>query len=151
MTTTHIIITMALCMGVALNSLSGQKQDKGERHERMLEAKKEYISKSISMEESTAEQFWPLYVDYHRERGEHHKILKEFMRNSEDANIDDAALMKYIELRNEESRIHLDYLKALVTILPPEQILELERLEMKFNRGVVDRLRRRKGSKRSGN
>jgi len=136
------------------HGLHGQKRSKGERRAELIEKKKAYISESISLKTEEVTAFWELYDDYHMSRQALMKKKKR-KRGDKDGEIDDAKAEEmldiYLSEKQQEMTLHINYLKEMRQLLGAKRVLELEKVERRFNRDVLETLRTKRRGKKSKN
>jgi len=119
------------------------------RYEKIIEARKEFVSEGLELSEEQEGKFWPVFDVY---LSELHQIKRENRKRRvrrEDLDDENAkvALQSLMQRKRDEMELQLSFYEDLMEFLSAKQILHLDYQERKFHEKVVERLRkgRKKG------
>ncbi len=119
----------------------GHHGDRGERVEALRTA---YITKHLNLTPTEAQQFWPLYNEFHTKEDSMETINGDTKFNRMET-MSDKELEVLIENRfkSEEARLKLrrEYYEKLKKVLPVRKIALLQRTERDFRRELLEMFR----------
>jgi len=114
-----------------------------------IEARKiAFISDKLALSPSEAQDFWPLYNAFQKERS---AILQKYKIPSDLSLLSDQEVEEYVE-KELEKEANLLALKRSFTdqikeVLPIRKVAKLSRVEKRFREWMLQRIRERKGKK----
>lgn len=145
----YIIITLLLL----LFSLDTTAQNP-EKLERIKALKVAFITEKLSLTETEAQQFWPVYNKYEEAT---FKLRRE--KRAERADYDFASLSEadannllnsMMEAEREKFELRKQLVNDLKKVLPATKILKLQWTEDQFNRRLLEEMRNRRGGNTNG-
>jgi len=125
-------------------------------YEKIKTLKVNYISSELNLSPELAEVFWPIYNQYEKENRELRsiKIRNIKVEIEQNGSIDNMSDKMALELSKKFLKISESYFenrkstfKKLEKILPPQQLLKLNFVEMDFNQKVLRKLQRENSKK----
>ncbi len=105
------------------------------------------ITQKVSLTESQAERFWPLYNVYSDERSENMRVIRSKINKNNNSVSDSEALKKQdeiLELKEKDIQIERKYRDKFLKIISPKQYSDLIEAEHEFNRMLIDKLKERR-------
>lgn len=127
----------------------GQRQM---RHEQMEARRVAFITRELSLSPDEAQDFWPVYNEYHEKRKEmmfRHQQQKQQIDNLDELSEEELLRIADAEILNMEEMTALrrEYHEKFKEVLPLKKVIELYETERNFNRFL---LRESRGSERGG-
>ena len=126
------------------------RQQRNQRYEQIQSAKIAFFTAEIQLTPKEAEEFWPLYNQYWKERetlqrnAQHNLRAMGRILSSEEA-VSDAELKKlidnYVNNSTLEGEIHKLYLNRFLRILSVEKVARMYRAEENFRIKMIQQLR----------
>ena len=121
-----------------------------ERLERIKTLKVAFITEKLSLTETEAQQFWPIYNKYEeanfKMRRENRAERAEYDFKSlsdDDAN---KLLNSMMDAEREKLELRKQLIADLKKVLPAQKILKLQWTEDQFNRKLLEEMRKRRGA-----
>ncbi|MCL6101503.1 MAG: hypothetical protein M1292_03290 [Bacteroidetes bacterium] len=116
-------------------------------HERIVQAKLREIRIKLSLDQSTFEQFRPIYLKYDREiSGIDFRQQARLMKIDADSlSTEEADHLIVNQLENIKKLIAIreKYYKEFKSVLPPQKIIKLYQTEAELRKKVLDEMKRR--------
>ena len=149
------LLTLLLLTTITLNIYAQDKGHRGHRHhpshEKMEELKERFIQNKLTLTETEAEKFWPLYQAYRKDvkalSGSFHSWHDGKSRKDIEKMTDKEA-MELINKDLEQQRKRLElkerYVKEFGEILPPKKVALFFQLEIDFHKRLIKKLSARK-------
>lgn len=141
------IVTIVLVMLVSVGTMTAQNGERPQRTQwgnKMLEIKHEMIEKETEMTTYQKEQFMPLYEAMEKEVYVVNRDARELEKsvsqkeNATDADFEQAATaMSQVKVK--EGEIEAKYFEKFTKILSKKQLFQLKRAENKFTRDMLSR------------
>lgn len=134
-------------------STSGQEQ-KQSRYEQIQSAKIAFFTTELELSPKEAEDFWPIYNNFWKEREKSYRKIQGNLKNigkaiSGEEKLSDAELKslmeKYISEFSNEGDIYKNYHAQFLRILPQEKVAKIYVAEEKFRVKMIHQLRRGQG------
>jgi hypothetical protein len=125
-----------------------------EKMERIKALKVAFITEKLSLTETEAQQFWPIYNKYEESS---YKLRRE--KRAERADYDFASLSEadankllnsMMDTEREKFELRKQLVNDLKKVLPATKILKLQWTEDQFNRRLLEEMRNRRGGNNSG-
>ena len=132
-------------------SVIAQKGDNKDKYDDQFESSKiAYISKALDLTPQESKAFWPVYEKFEarfdalKKKGRKYtsKELKEMSKAEAESYIADM-----IEREQNKYETKKEYLKTMLTILPPEKVSILYVVEGEFRRELIQQMKKRRGHK----
>jgi hypothetical protein len=136
--------------GLMLLCLSASGQRPGDHEKRMEEyraMKIAYFTENLGLTPQEAEKFWPLYNQYEQEKDKlrRNRMVrsKEFAEKADQLSEKEAEeiIDKYIENRQKELDLDVQFNADLKTILPARKIMKLYITEVQFREYMLRQIR----------
>ena len=135
----------------------GQGQGQGPNHEKMKALKTAHITDQLDLSSAEAEKFWPIYNEFDTKLMElRNKQRGEFKGKNRNGGIDqlsDKEANEMIEKMLDMKTKELEYRKELVAklrgVIPPQNVIKLQRAEEGFKRMLLKKLKNGKGQGQS--
>jgi len=144
----NIIIGFTIFLSV-LTSL--QAQDKNDHREQIKAMKVAFITQELNMSSQTAQEFWPVYNKYEKDKRALHK--RENVDWDNIGTISDSKaeemLKEYLAVEREEYIIKRQLFSDLKKILSAKEIVMLHKLEADFNKKMIQEYRNRTTANRN--
>lgn len=138
----NIIIIIVLFFS-ALTSL--QAQDKNDHREKIKALKVAFITQELNMSPQTAQQFWPVYNNYEKDKRALHKrenVDWDSIGTISDSKAEEM-INEYLAIEREEYIIKKQLFSDLKKILSSKEIVMLHKLEADFNKKMIQEYRNR--------
>lgn len=146
-----ILILLAICLAIpSIAQPEPNKQQRNQRYQQIQSAKIAFFTTELELTPKEAEEFWPLYNQYWKEREvvirRVQGTLREVNRSLKGEHpMSDTELRKKLEIYingpSEEGAIHKDYFVKFVKILPPKKVAKLYVAEEAFRMKMIHQLR----------
>lgn len=121
--------------------------------ERIIEAKKKFLSEELALSESQKTKFWPIYQEFDKEMEANHDQIKGIKRGfnvKSDSELK-SDINRFLTLKEEAVAIERKYFAKFQDVLSIRQVAVLYQSEQKFKRLLVEQLRQqRQGAGRRG-
>jgi len=143
-----LIVTLSLCLGAVTATLAQRPAEKIET------ARIAFLTERLSLTPETAQQFWPVYNQFDKQRRELKKEEFKMRRSTRTDELDNETAQQHINEYFSLKEQQLDLEKTMATelseVLSSPQMLQLIRAEADFQRMVLRKLgeRRRGGEGR---
>jgi len=127
--------------------LSYAQRDGGKNKGQMLEQRKiAYISSALDLSSEQAQQFWPIYNDYAKQRTAANKDLKKGKEDLSTLSDSEAGILIEQILDKEEKMLKLkrEHIGKLRNVLDNQQIISLLNVERKFRKDILDQYKNRR-------
>lgn len=129
------IILLLLFSGFLLRAQTGYQE--------ITKKRINYLAPKLSLTPEEAQQFWPLFKEYHKKREvatSKRKVLKSFPQQLSDDEYLEMA-NDYIEAKTQQAKLLEEYHKKYLEVLPPKKVLELYRLDEEFNKKLLKQIK----------
>ena len=139
---------IAVCM--LLTTLSFAQ---GGSMEKIKALKVAYMTEHLELTSKEAQEFWPVYNEYEKERHElRHKQWVEIKSKLKDVsalNEKEAQnlLTSYIKIEEEEEKLEKNFLNKISKVISAKKTLVLMRSEEDFKRQLIKQYRQNKGGR----
>jgi len=109
-----------------------------------------FFSESIGLSPAEAQQFWPVYNAFDKERVDlmrRRRALDERLENNNSATEADYKKLaaEYVSIPGEEARLMKDYNDKYLKILPAAKVCKLYMAERKFREHLMEEFRKNHG------
>lgn len=141
----------ALILLVILSSTSIFSQN-SEKREKIKALKVAYITDQLTLSETEAQKFWPVYNAYETKKDAQRKTsYQKYKQISESINETEATslLNDLLELENERQHLRRTYIENLMKVLPAKKILQLKTAEDAFNRKMLQEYKKRHSDRKN--
>ena len=118
-----------------------------QQKEKIKQAKKEFLTRELALEDGQAKRFWPIYDAFDAEMEENHKKMKRIKQGfnaKSDAQLEED-IDKFFNYKEEEIAIERKYLNKFKEVLTIRQIAVLYQSEHKFKRWLLQQIQQRGG------
>ena len=144
-----LIISLAM---VCIGASSLMAQGPGTKQRQMLQERIEaqrvaFITQKLDLTADESAKFWPLYNEMKKAQAEKRSSLrptKSFDEMSEEEA--EQFIERQFTAESEIIALKRDYFTKLRDVIPAKKLAQLNRIEMEFNRGVLEKIRARQGS-----
>ena len=114
------------------------------KHEKIESAKIAYLTKEMNLTPMEAEDFWPLYNQYSKERKQLRREQRTIQQESLSLSENDVRIIQNMErieaLKLKEVELDKSYRKRFLIIISPQQLLTLYQAERDFFKMLKDRI-----------
>jgi hypothetical protein len=121
-----------------------------ERAERIKALKVAFITEKLSLTETEAQQFWPIYNKYEEATYKLRKDNRAERADYDFKSLTEADANKLLNSMMDAEREKFEMRKQLVSdlkkVLPAQKILKLQWTEDQFNRKLLEEMRKRRGA-----
>lgn len=121
-----------------------------ERAERIKALKVAFITEKLSLTETEAQNFWPIYNKYEEATYKLRRDNRAERADYDFKSLNDADANKLLNSMMDSEREKFDLRKQLVNdlkkVLPAQKILRLQWTEDQFNRRLLEEMRKRRGN-----
>lgn len=143
----HLILILALVGTTLTFAQDGGK--KGQKREMIKQQKIAFITTEVGFTDKEAEKFWPKYNKMEEDTKEHHQKMRELKKKMKDMDsMSDKDIKKaiedHMELEAEGQKYKHDFIKDIMTILPPKKVAKYIAAEMKFKKQLLKKLQEHK-------
>lgn len=127
---------------------------KGKMREKIKAEKIAFITEQLSLTETEAQAFWPIYNKHESAtnsiKKQYLRPIKQKMRNNADVSDADANKMlgDLIIAENKMHEAKITLVNDLKSAIPAKKIIKLKAVEDAFNRKLLDRLRKFRENRR---
>ncbi|BBE20529.1 hypothetical protein AQPE_4723 [Aquipluma nitroreducens] len=140
-----LLLVFTLCISFSAES---QNADRFPRlRERIAQAKLREIRLQLKLDQTTFEQFRPIYLKYEQEiSGIDFRNLARLMKvNADSLSAEDADQLIVSQLETSKKLIHIreKYYKEFRTVLAPQQIIKLYQTEAELRKKVLQEIKKR--------
>ncbi len=145
-------ISLILMLLVAISAISlAQDTQRGQR----LESEKiAFFTSKLNLTPDEAREFWPVYNEYTKKRGELNKekneLLKSINKDLSEQALEDAG-DKIIDKDLKQAELAKNYHKEFKKILSANKVLRLYQVENQFRRVLLEQLRDRRSDTQQAN
>ncbi|TVQ42773.1 MAG: hypothetical protein EA362_12570 [Saprospirales bacterium] len=144
------IILMAMAVLMTFNVHAQNQMRQGERQltpqqkDRIESQRIAFISSKLELSPAQAEKFWPRYNEYYAAqqelRGEVERITDDEIRNLSESEAR-TKIQNKLEIRQSELDRDKSFFKEMESILTPNQVLILSRVDGEFRRHMIRQVR----------
>lgn len=123
-----------------------------ERWERYRSEKVAFLTTNLELTPEEAQQFWPVYNQMEKEKGEMHEKKRELeqrVRAAEETISDDEIIKltrEFASIEEKEGALSKKYNEEFLKILPPKKVLKLYKVEGEFRMHMFKKYRDRRGN-----
>lgn len=125
----------------------GQNHKMDKKREQIESQKIAFITKELELTPEEAQEFWPVYNQYAKERRENLKQKHDNIKNIESMSEEEAksSIDSHIKTKEVEIEIESEYFNKFTKILGFKRTVNLLVAEAKFKKELLHRIRDRKG------
>lgn len=138
------IILSLLFISLTLSSFSQGK----ERREQIKALKVAHITEALSLTETEAQKFWPIYNAHDKEMRMLRHNIREKRRNIDIKTISEneakKVLQDYLAFEKEQQNLEADLIENLLTAIPAKKIILLHKAEEDFKRKLFEQYKNRR-------
>lgn len=131
-------------------SLAATAQPKGERWQKIREAKKSYITERLNLTPEENTRFWPVYNSYERDLRNLRNRYKQQYRASQKGELNEREAREWIqdnlEYQQEELNIKKEYKNRFLEIISARQMADLYQAERDFKIMLLKRMKESRGN-----
>ena len=121
------------------------------RSEKLQSARIAFFTERLSLTPEEAERFWPVYNQINEQRMTLRREGLRLQRAAASDSLTDAQaqdrIEEYLDLKQRELALEQSSTEKLLTVLLPQQVLQLIRAERDFQRMMLRQLGRRRGGR----
>ena len=144
---------ITIILFVILTSWSTFSQDSDKR-EKIKALKVAFITERLSLTETEAQKFWPIYNVYETEKDKQrregyekqHKISED-MTEAQSKTV----LNELISLEKDRQNTRIHYIESLLKVMPAKKIIKLRIAEEEFNRKMLHEYKKRHEERKKKN
>lgn len=139
-----------LGMIIATSTAIAQKNHDSRQFEEFKSQKISFITEKLNLSPREAQEFWPVYNQFEKEKMEIQKTRRELEQKTRDENLKMSDLEIIQITRNiantfkKESELIESYNERFLKILPPQKVLLLYRAENQFRVYMFEQFKKRK-------
>lgn len=137
-------------MIIATSTAIAQKNHDSRQFEEFKSQKISFITEKLNLSPREAQEFWPVYNQFEKEKMEIQKTRRELEQKTRDENLKMSDLEIIQITRNiantfkKESELIESYNERFLKILPPQKVLLLYRAENQFRVYMFEQFKKRK-------
>lgn len=112
-------------------------------YQNITEKRIEYLSSKLTLTSIEAQQFWPVFREFHKKR-EAVTAKRENIMDSPDELKDSECLTivnDYIDVKVRQALLLQEYNIKYLKILPPHKVLELYKFDEEFNKNLLKQIK----------
>ena len=145
-----ILLTIAFAIPAMAQPEPNKQQQRNHRYQQIQSAKIAFFTAELELTPKEAEEFWPVYNQYWKERETVIRRVQGTLRNVNRSLKGEQAMTEseikkqleiYINGSSEEGAIHKDYFVKFMKILPPTKVAKLYVAEEEFRMKMIHQLR----------
>jgi hypothetical protein len=120
----------------------------GPDFEKFKSQKIAFLSEKMNLSTKEAQEFWPVYNDFEKQRGELQLYRRQLEQKTRDEkiNLSDQEIIKTTReiaaTFRKEADLSVDFNEKFLKILPPQKVLQLYRAENQFRAHMFDQFRK---------
>ncbi len=141
-----LLLLFAFSVGVA--HAQRQQPNRQEEIAKIEQAKIAYLTQQLNLKTEQAEMFWPIYNEFSEKRRALHKERRQ-VKNIYTENLSDEDALKIIDqmiaVQEKEVALHKEYKTKFLSVISPQQLVELFKAEREFMRMLHKKSRERRG------
>lgn len=124
-------------------------QNDDTHRERIKSLKAAYITDQLNLTSKEAQDFWPIYNLYQKERRKLYRREHAEIQNIEKISEQDAdkMLLEYVKMEQQDYVLLRDFYRSLRKIFPAKRIIHLKKVEDDFNHRLLKEYRERNSKK----
>lgn len=124
-------------------------QNDDNHRERIRSLKAAYITDQLDLTSKEAQEFWPIYNLYQKERRKLYRREHAEIQNLENISEKDAEkmLLEYVKMEQQDYVLLRDFYRNLRKIFPAKRIIHLKKVEDDFNHRLLKEYRERNSNK----
>lgn len=129
------LIVLFICAGFALKAQTGYQE--------ITDKRINYLATKLTLTPDEAQQFWPLFREYHTKREaatSNRKNLKNIpqgLSNDEYLKI----VNDYIAVKTQQALLQDEYHKKYLKVLLPKKLLEFYKFDEEFNKRLLKQIK----------
>lgn len=131
-----------------ISSIHTFAQPRGENREAIMALKVGMITEKLSLSTEQAEEFWPIYNQFSKEKRDLNRAIRIEMRSSVAEGVSDkdrlASQDKVLAMKTQEIELTKKYRERLLNIISTKQYSDLQVAEENFNRMLLQELKKRR-------
>jgi len=131
--------------------LPGFSQERGgPDFEKFKSQKIAFLSEKMNLSTKEAQEFWPVYNSFEKQRGELQSYRRQLEQKTRDEkiNLSDQEIIKITRdiaaTFRKEADLSVDFNEKFLKILPPQKVLQLYRAENQFRAHMFDQYRKKR-------
>ena len=129
-------------------SVGAQNDD---RRERIKTLKIAFLTERLSLTETEAEKFWPLYNTFEETNHELRREMKSSRKELDMASLTEPEAKKliadHLEKERKKAALKESFVKDLLRILPAKKVIQLRLAEDAFNKRMLEQFRKRRSKR----
>jgi hypothetical protein len=133
-----------ICLLLFVSNLTWAQNANNAANEKVNAKKIAFITEKLELTSSEAQQFWPIYNEFQKER---QTIIKNANSRTNFSLLSDDEVEAYIdkEIQKEEQLLNLKkaYIRKLKKVLPIRKVAMLPRAEKRFKRWMLQKIKGR--------
>lgn len=146
------VVLPLLMLLIGATSLVAQKEDKGERGEKIKALREAYMVENLELTDSEAKKFLPIFNAHSEKMRANKKAIREIkkgLKNSENTSETEFtdAMDKISDMRIEEIKSNKQFLNDVLPILGVDRTIKLSELERKFKKQMREKRKAQKAQK----
>ncbi len=143
---TYIICLVISVLGIQTGWAQQGPEQRAKMQQRIESQRIAFITQKLDLTPDESAKFWPVFNEYKKiQKAKKKEIVPdkplEKLTNEEAEEV----IEDYLGLDEEMLSLKRDYIDKLKDIIPPTKIVLLVKVEMEFNRVVLEKLRQRQG------
>lgn len=141
-TSMRIIFFIAFSL-IGILQMAAQKEDN--HRERIKSLKAAYITDQLDLTSKEAQDFWPIYNLYQKERRKLYHREHAEIENLENISEQEAEkmLLEYVKMEQQDYVLLRNFYRSLRKIFPAKRIIHLKKVEDDFNHRLLKEYRQR--------
>ncbi|MGF7141482.1 hypothetical protein [Roseimarinus sediminis] len=130
-----IFTIILLVTWVTLSAQSG--------YQNVVEKRIEFLSSKLTLTPNEAQQFWPVFREFHKEREQATNKRKNIDVSTQGLSQDECRSIvdDYIDAKVQQTALLEKYHKKYLAILPPQKVLELYKFDEEFNKDLLKQIK----------
>ncbi len=146
----HLSILVPVIMLLSFHCQAQEGRVPGD-FEKFKSQKIAFLSEKMNLTPGEAQEFWPVYNQFEKERMEIQHLRRQLEQKTRDENLkmSDQEIIKITrdisESFKKEAAFAASYNEKYLKILPPQKVLQLYRAENQFKIHMFNQFRNRKG------
>ena len=145
-----ILLSIAIAIPAIAQPEPNKQQQRNQRYQQIQSAKIAFFTAELELTPKEAEEFWPVYNQYWKERETVIRRVQSTLRNVNrslkgEQTMTDAEIKNQLEIyisgSSEEGAIHKSYFEKFLKILPPKKVAKLYIAEEEFRMKMIHQLR----------
>jgi len=124
-----------ICAAFTLDAQTG--------YQNITEKRIEFLSSKVTFTPEEAQQFWPLFREYHQKReattskSKKLEFLPQNLSNDEYLEI----VNDYISVKTKQALLQDEYHNKYLKVIPPKKLLEFYKFDEEFNKNLLKQIK----------